>query len=469
MKLPTRRWLLVALTFVEVLLATGIMFGWSALSLAMRRDGVYAHLCADDRNQPCKEQLLRYSLIYTVGAFAVPLSGAVVWGPMLDAYGAKVTRVLSLVTFSAACLLFAFSSRTFDAYLPAVGLISCGGMGFFFSHFVLALHFRNDHYGLVHAIINCAFDGSTVTFTVLEQLHRTLNTSIRNLFVGMACIAALFLLLSTELVWNGHLDAPKEEDNAVRDEEEDGGGGGDGGDDSPSKDERPSVGLYGPLLECSSLTIQQQFVSAPFVACAAWALFTIFRTMFVLGSITEQMTANGGGRSAEDAETLVRLFNFLILVSVALTPAFGRFVDRYSLPAGFIVVNTLGIFCYASLLAKHTSVLCIGFLAFGCFRAWNYGLLTTYVQGIFGGENFGRVYGIGIGVFAIQKSGAAPFLILAALSKLIAMFFKRRNRRRAAQVEMQEKETTAEDDDDDKKAKEEETTTKKVKQRRGKA
>ena len=133
---------------------------------------------------------------------------------MLDAYGAKVTRVFSLVTFSAACLLFAFSSRTFDAYLPAAGLISCGGMGFFFSHFVLALHFRNDHYGLVHAIINCAFDGSTVTFTVLEQLHRTLNTSIRNLFVGMACIAALFLLLSTELVWNGHLDAPKEEDNA---------------------------------------------------------------------------------------------------------------------------------------------------------------------------------------------------------------------------------------------------------------
>lgn len=333
---------------------------------------------------------------------------------MLDAYGAKVTRVLSLVTFSAACLLFAFSSRTFDAYLPAAGLISCGGMGFFFSHFVLALHFRNDHYGLVHAIINCAFDGSTVTFTVLEQLHRTLNTSIRNLFVGMACIAALFLLLSTELVWNGHLDAPKEEDNAVRDEEEDGGGDDDGGDDSPSKDERPSAGLYGPLLECSSLTIQQQFVSAPFVACAAWALFTIFRTMFVLGSITEQMTANGGGRSAEDAETLVRLFNFLILVSVALTPAFGRFVDRYSLPAGFIVVNTLGIFCYASLLAKHTSVLCIGFLTFGCFRAWNYGLLTTYVQGIFGGENFGRVYGIGIGVFAIIAGAIQyPFMSLA--------------------------------------------------------
>ena len=69
----------------------------------------------------------------------------------------------------------------------------------------------------------------------------------------------------------------------------------------------------------------------------------------------------------------------------------------------------------------------------------------------------------------LQKSGAALFLILAALSKLIAMFFKRRNRRRAAQVEMQEQETTAEDDDDDKKAKEEETTTKRVKQRRGKA
>lgn len=51
-------------------------------------------------------------------------------------------------------------------------------------------------------------------------------------------------------------------------------------------------------------------------------------------------------------------------------------------------------------------MLYLAFLAFGCFRAWNYSLLTIYVQGVFGGESFGKVYGIGIGVFAIVAAGA---------------------------------------------------------------
>jgi hypothetical protein len=53
--------------------------------------------------------------------------------------GAKTTRVLSLGVFLVSCLLFAFAdSKTFDVYIPAAFFLSAGGMGFFFSHFVLA-------------------------------------------------------------------------------------------------------------------------------------------------------------------------------------------------------------------------------------------------------------------------------------------------------------------------------------------
>ena len=41
----TYKWCLVALAFLEVLTATGVMFGWSAMSLALQREGVYANLC----------------------------------------------------------------------------------------------------------------------------------------------------------------------------------------------------------------------------------------------------------------------------------------------------------------------------------------------------------------------------------------------------------------------------------------
>ena len=56
----SRQWCLVALAFVEVLTATGIMFGWSAISLALQREGVYAELCTNSSAVgPCDAQVLK--------------------------------------------------------------------------------------------------------------------------------------------------------------------------------------------------------------------------------------------------------------------------------------------------------------------------------------------------------------------------------------------------------------------------
>jgi MFS family permease len=100
----SRRWALVGLSCVEVLTATGIMFGWSSLTLALRREGIYDELC-DVGESGCKEQVLRLSMVYTAGAVAIPLSG-LVWGPLLDARGAKTCRLLGRVssTISTACV-----------------------------------------------------------------------------------------------------------------------------------------------------------------------------------------------------------------------------------------------------------------------------------------------------------------------------------------------------------------------------
>lgn len=51
------------------------------------------------------------------------------------------------------------------------------------------------------------------------------------------------------------------------------------------------------------------------------------------------MIANGGGRDVSHAESLVRVFNLLILVSTVLTPPFGRFVDACGMPSAFLLVN----------------------------------------------------------------------------------------------------------------------------------
>ena len=201
----SRRWALVALSCVEVLTATGIMFGWSALSLALRREGVCDELCAEGESG-CDAQILRLAAVYAAGATTIPLSG-MAWGPLLDAKGAKTARLLSLAIFAPSCVLFAFAdSRTFDVYVPPPRS-SASGAWALFSHFVIAEHFAADHFALVHSLINCSFDASTVTFTVLELLHRAGATS-RALFLGMACLGALYASLSSEWIWAGHLSPP---------------------------------------------------------------------------------------------------------------------------------------------------------------------------------------------------------------------------------------------------------------------
>jgi len=152
--------------------------------------------------------------------------------------------------------------------------------------------------------------------------------------------------------------------------------------------------------------LRRQLESRAYIALAVWGLFTIYRTMLVLGSITEQMLYNADGRDASHAERLVRVFNFLILISVALTPSFGRFIDTHGIAAGLALVNALGVLTFGLLVARPDWSLYVAFLAFGCFRAWNYSLMTAYSMGVFGGASFGKVYGIGVGTVSCFAAAA---------------------------------------------------------------
>ena len=89
-----------------------------------------------------------------------------------------------------------------------------------------------------------------------------------------------------------------------------------------------------------------------FISVAAWSLGSIYRSMFILGSIFEQMLYNGDGRNPRRRERVVRVFNALILVSTFLTPFFGFFVDRFGLAPAFTLVNVLGVISFVGVLCE---------------------------------------------------------------------------------------------------------------------
>ena len=288
----TWRWCLLALAFIETLTASGIMFGWSVASLALQREGVYAELCSNGTSASagCEAQVLRLNAVYGAAATAMPIS-MFIWGPAMDHVGVRRTRMTSLLIFISGALLFALAGYdahiSVDAYTVGAVLISVGGAGFFLSHFIIAEHFRGSHFGLVHTLLNGAFDSSTVTMAALEGAHAA-GLSLRGCFLSLAGLGGVYLALTTDRVWCGLLAPPRYpgahtlQPVSVIDPE------------TPPAQETTTGAApmqYGRAMDLTGLPLKRQFCSAHFAAVAGWALLAIFRTMFVLGTIGPHATA----------------------------------------------------------------------------------------------------------------------------------------------------------------------------------
>ena len=89
----------------------------------------------------------------------------------------------------------------------------------------------------------------------------------------------------------------------------------------------------------------------------AWSVIAIYRTMFVLGSISESRcpaaTTVAPRRSRRPGSRVQRSHPR----QAPRSPPFGRFVDARGLPAGFVLVNALGVFTFAAIFAEPSWVL----------------------------------------------------------------------------------------------------------------
>jgi len=68
-------------------------------------------------------------------------------------------------------------------------------------------------------------------------------------------------------------------------------------------------------------------------------------------------------------------------------------------------VNVLGIISFIPMLFNDSYwSLWIGFIAFGIFRSTFYTTITVYCQKVFGPSTFGKMYGTGVGIWAILSA-----------------------------------------------------------------
>lgn len=135
-----------------------------ALRAVLVASGVYQDLCHDNQ---CKEQNLRFSLMFTIGSSAFNIVSLVV-GWILDHYGPRITCFLGSALMALSCV--GFSLTGVDLYIPAFLLMAIAGP----HEFLSMPHISNafpEHASTILSALSCAFDASSGVFFVFYLLN----------------------------------------------------------------------------------------------------------------------------------------------------------------------------------------------------------------------------------------------------------------------------------------------------------
>jgi hypothetical protein len=161
----------------------------------------------------------------------------------------------------------------------------------------------------------------------------------------------------------------------------------------------------------SALPFRAQLLTPHFAWLAVWSLCATSRVLYLLGTVQAQAKHAGGERSDARAARLVETFNSILPLVAFATPAFGALLDAHGAGAGLALVNVLGVACYVLVQLPGASAPVLAYACFGCFRVWNFACTSSYTQGVFGNESFGRVYGLGANFFNLIAAAAQYPLI----------------------------------------------------------
>ena len=94
------QWYVLVSSLVAAGTVGGVVFGWSALVVALQRDGMYADLCAAGRagsnatsaTETCDARTLAFNAIFSAGFFAL-VGGRLVMGVVMDLLGPRACAV----------------------------------------------------------------------------------------------------------------------------------------------------------------------------------------------------------------------------------------------------------------------------------------------------------------------------------------------------------------------------------------
>eukprot|EP00457_Paulinella_chromatophora_P006367 gb/GEZN01006385.1/.p1 GENE.gb/GEZN01006385.1/~~gb/GEZN01006385.1/.p1 ORF type:complete len:508 (-),score=40.46 gb/GEZN01006385.1/:146-1546(-) len=399
----------------------GVIFGWSALNIMFEEEGVYHYLCDAGTavSDVCSAQQLRLSALYTIGAF-VNTCGSILMGCFLDRYGPLAASVVGHAQGIIACVMLAFSSRSFDLYFPGVFMLCLAGPAVHLSHFHVSALFPESQ-SLITSLFAGTFGCSSLTFPVFLALYRQ-GVSLKSLFLGFGGVLLVFLLICAftspsvpfdrleflptsfeTVVASTEQDEPWDESLEVKspDEMTDAyqfsktsllyqervGSEGNG-------DEQGDVEIF--YWFCPEETTLKespfgvQLCSGPFFFLVFFLSIHTLRGAFYLGSVALQLNRMTG----EDSATYLTIFFVLYPFCAVFAVPTGMLLDSYDPHKTAVLINCMGILWSCTGLLDFLPLQPVTFLLFSITNNFVYAYLFSVTARVFGFATYGSMLGV---------------------------------------------------------------------------
>jgi MFS family permease len=376
-----KKYVLLVSAAVSAFLTGGIIFGFPALQIVYKQEGVYSWLCNPGAT-PCAKQNSALTEIFVVSS---TVFGMAVYpdGWILDAFGPRTASCFGALLFSTGSALLAFSSHSFEAYMTGFVMIAFAGPAIVFSSMHLSNLFPGSENSVI-TLLNVMLDASAVVFVIFHQVFTTFHLSSKYFFIGMGVVGFLSFLVSL-------CCCPDESCRPLNFGPGDGGGGRE---------------LY-----LEEHVHQKSFVQQVKSGLYIWGcLFTMVHMVHINYYIaTVNVQLEHIVKSPQAVTFWTVLFSWsLPLGGVLFAYLVGCILDRSSRWVGLLTLNTVGLVFGVITLLHNLNAQIVTFVLVSLYRALLFSAMVAFHIDVFGVATFGKTWGLTEVVCGLFNLGIQP-------------------------------------------------------------
>ncbi|KAM9974814.1 hypothetical protein ACTFIW_008281 [Dictyostelium discoideum] len=400
------RYITMILASFQMLLVSGMVFGWPALEYELEKQNVFKYLCKDGEELPCPSQASRLNLVYTIGAFT-STGSAFLTGAIYDRYGPRKTNFLSFLLLVLGCILW-YCSYLYESnlYILSFALIGTGGPACQVSLLHISNLFPSTSSGIT-SLFSGMFVGSSIIFKVFSVIANKYSIEVSYIFLGyMVLLVPLFIptwiLLRNKpfipindfKILNNIPISDNNNNNSNNNNGNNDNGNNNNGNSEVSSIQNnqinpESLNLFSNVREQPVFT---QIFSKEFFLLCFYMSFNSLHLVYYMGVVNDMF---------EDKQIYVDIFNYMWSGGVFFIPLVGWMMVKTSLHMNCFLVNVFAL-VFGVLSSINVDQVQLGTFVFASFTnvsLWSFYFI--YLSDVFGNNNYGKLLGLSSVVVAV--------------------------------------------------------------------